>query len=207
MRIPTSIVIDVQSGQVLYEDRAHERRFPASMTKILTAYLTFEALKAKYFFLDTLLPISLNATLKEGSTLNLKAGGFISVKDALNCILVKSANDAATVLGEAFAGSESNAVHMMNEKAKIFHMNHSHFTNMSGLHNEHLFSTAFDMALLARAVILDFPEFYHFFGVKTYTYQKRVYENFNTLLGQNGVDGLKTGNTDAAGFNLGTCQK
>lgn len=196
----TSLLMNMT--KVLHAERALDKRFPASLTKMLTAYLTFEGLREKRLTLDTLCPISLNASKKEGSTLQLHAGRMISVKDALSCMLVKSANDAATVLGETLEGSERAAVSRMNEKAKILHMHHSHFTNLSGLHHEEHVSTAFDMALLAKALIVEFPEYYPFFGMKPYRYQNQVYENFNTLLGYNGVDGMKTGNTDAAGFNL-----
>lgn len=198
----TAVVLNAKNGQVLYEDQAHAWRFPASMTKMMTAYMVFQALEAQEITMETLCPVSSHAASKTGSTLGLSEGDVISVDDALCGMLVKSANDAATVLGESVKESEDRAAQWMTNQAQTLGMTSTIFTNLSGLHDERMVSTASDMGRLAYRIITDFPEYYSLFGIKEFSYHGTKYQNSNSLLGIKGVDGMKTGNTDAAGFNL-----
>lgn len=198
-----SIVIDSESGKVLHQLNADTRNYPASLTKMMTLYLAFEALDQGNITLDQDLPISRRAAGMPPSKLGLKAGQTITVEDAILALVTKSANDAAVVVAEALGTKETRFARMMTKKARALGMKRTSFRNASGLPNRHQLSTARDMATLARALIRDFPQYYDYFSTTDFRYDGRVYRNHNTLLSKyNGADGLKTGYIRASGFNL-----
>lgn len=199
----TSIVIDVQTGQVLEQHDADAPHYPASLTKMMTLYLTFEALRQGRITLDTPMTVSAHAASMPPSKLGLPAGHTIALRDAIQVMTTKSANDMAVVVAETLGGTEDNFARMMTAKARQLGMMHTFFYNASGLPNKNHISTARDLAILARDLIRDFPKDYHFFGEKYYVYNGQKIYNTNRLLGHyEGMDGMKTGFTNAAGFNL-----
>lgn len=203
-----SIVIDTQSGAVLHETNADTRNYPASLVKMMTLYLTFEALTRNRIQLDQRLEVSKRAEGMAPSRLGLGRGQTIRAEEAILAIVTKSANDAAVVLAEALAGSEIKFAQMMNEKARELGMKRTTFRNATGLPNRRQLSTARDMATLSRALLLDFPQYYHHFSVTEFRYHDRTYHNHNRLLeNYRGADGIKTGYTRASGFNLAGCVK
>ena len=198
-----SIVIDTASGQVLHETNADTRNYPASLTKLMTIYLAFEALEKKRLRMGQRLKVSRRAARMPASRLGLKRNQTILVEDAILALIVKSANDAAVVVAEALAGSESKFSRLMNRKAKVLGMTRTSFRNASGLPNRRQLSTARDMARLAQAMIADFPQFYRYFSERDFTFRGRTYKSYNRLLtNYGGSDGLKTGYTRASGYNL-----
>jgi len=198
-----SIVIDTATGQVLHETNADTRNYPASLTKMMTIYLAFEALEKRKFRMGQRLKVSRRAARMPASKLGLKRGQTILVEDAILSLIVKSANDSAVVIAEALAGTESKFARRMNRKAKALGMTRTSFRNASGLPNRRQLSTARDMARLAQAMIADFPQFYRYFSERDFTFRGRTYKSYNRLLTKyDGVDGLKTGYTRASGFNL-----
>ncbi len=198
-----SIVIDSRTGNVLFARNADKRLYPASLTKIMTLYMTFDALKNGKFTLDTRLKVSARAAGQAPTKLGLKRGGTIKVRDAMFGLITKSANDAATVLAEAMAPTEAAFARLMTERAKKLGMSRTSFRNASGLPNRRQKSTARDMALLGAAMIHDFPEYYDFMSLQSFNYNGRKYKNHNNLLGKYaGADGIKTGYIRASGFNL-----
>lgn len=199
----TGIVIDAATGQVLYEYKPDTHIYPASLTKMMTMYLTFEALRDGRLSMEQRLPVSRRAAGMPASKLGLRRGSTIKVHDAILSLIVKSANDAAVVLAEAQAKSEILFARKMTAKAHELGMVHTSFRNANGLPNRHQKSTARDIATLALALIRDFPEYYHLFSTRKFTWGKRTYSSTNKLLGTYpGVDGLKTGYINASGFNL-----
>jgi D-alanyl-D-alanine carboxypeptidase len=198
-----AIIVEADSGAVIYERNADKRRHPASLTKIMTLYLTFEALKAGKITLDTRFTVSKRAAGQAPSRLGLRRGKTIRVKDAIQALVTKSANDVATVVAEGLAGSEIEFAKLMTARAKQLGMTRTRFANASGLYNRRQLSTARDMVKLARALQSDFPEYYHYFSTRTFRYGKNTYRNHNRLLGRYaGTDGIKTGYIGASGFNL-----
>ena len=198
-----SIVIDFETGQVLHETNADTRNYPASLAKMMTLYLAFEALDAGNLTLDQRLPISRRAAGMTPSRLGLTAGRTIKVRDAILALITKSANDAAVVLAEAMGTKEGRFARIMTKKARALGMKRTNFRNASGLPNRRQLSTARDMATLARALIRDYPKYYDFFSTQKFTYNGRTYRNHNGLLRRyKGADGLKTGYIRASGFNL-----
>ncbi|MFO1189696.1 MAG: serine hydrolase [Alphaproteobacteria bacterium] len=199
-----SIVVDAESGQVLYADRAEDTNFPASLTKMMTLYLTFEALEEGRIRLDTRLPVSRHAESRAPTKLNLAAGQSIAVKDAILGLVTKSANDAATVLAEGLGnGSETQFATMMTAKAHSLGMRRTVFRNASGLPDRLQITTAKDLSILSRALIKRFPQYYGYFSTREFVFRGDVHTNHNKLLGAYpGADGLKTGFTVASGFNL-----
>lgn len=203
-----SIVIDMQSGAVLHETNADTRNYPASLVKMMTLYLTFEALRRNQIQLDQTLEVSERAEGMAPSRLALERGQTIRARDAILAMVTKSANDAAVVLAETLGGSEIKFAQKMNEKAGELGMKRTTFRNATGLPNRRQLSTARDMAMLAKALLQDFPEFYHFFSVAEFRYRDRTYQNHNRLLeNYAGTDGIKTGYTRASGFNLAASVK
>ncbi len=201
----SSIMIDADSGKILSQNNADERRYPASLTKLMTLYLTFEALDKGYLKMSDKLLVSRRAAGMEPSKLGLRAGQTIQVKQAINALIVKSANDCAVVLAEALADTESQFAQKMTAKAKKLGMKNTTFKNASGLPNSQQKTTARDMATLASAMYHDFPHYYTLFSQKTYTYNGRKLYTHNHVLSQfKGADGMKTGYTRAAGFNIVT---
>ena len=198
-----SIVIDTATGQVLHETNADTRNYPASLTKMMTIYLAFEALEKRKLRMGQRLRVSRRAARMPASKLGLKRGQTMLVEDAILALIIKSANDAAVVIAEALAGSEGKFARLMNKKARALGMTRTNFRNASGLPNRRQLSTARDMARLAQALIADFPQFYRYFAEHRFTFKGRTYKSFNRLLtNYDGTDGLKTGYTRASGYNL-----
>lgn len=200
-----SLVIDEESGQVLHAANADTRRYPASLTKVMTLYMTFEALKSGQLSMDSKLPVSARAAGMPPSKLGLRQGEHIAVRDAVLALVTRSANDAAVVVAEALAGTEINFAREMTKRAHALGMTNTTFRNASGLPNNGQISTARDMATLARRIRADHPEYMHLFTQQSFTYKGRTHRNHNNLLSRYaGTDGLKTGYINASGFNLVT---
>ncbi|MGE5537199.1 MAG: D-alanyl-D-alanine carboxypeptidase family protein [Gemmatimonas sp.] len=199
----SDIVIDVRSGQVLHEINADTRNYPASLTKLMTLYLAFEALDRGQITLDETVPVSAHAAAQAPSKLGLVTGERVSYRNLLLGLVTKSANDAAVVVGESLGGTEAKFAVLMTEKAHVLGMTETTFKNASGLPNLRQMTTARDMAKLALALQRDFPQHYHYFGTREFSYKGIVHRNHNNLLGRvEGVDGMKTGFIQASGFNL-----
>ncbi|MCW5590266.1 MAG: D-alanyl-D-alanine carboxypeptidase [Legionellales bacterium] len=204
----SSIIIDYNTGKVLYQKDAQVERYPASLTKIMTLYLVFDALQKGQLRLNQQLPVSRNAANKEPSKLGLKPGQYITVQNAIYAIVTKSANDAATVLAEGVGGSEQQFCKMMTAKARMLGMYHTTFYNASGLPHPNQKTTARDMAVLSINLLRKFPQYYHYFSQRNFVYKGKNYRNHNHLLNNyEGTDGIKTGYIRAAGFNLVTSVK
>ena len=198
-----SIVMDADTGEVLHQTNADTRNYPASLTKMMTLYLAFEALEAGSLKMDQTLKVSRRASGMSPSKLGLRRGQRIRVRDAVMALITKSANDAAVVVAEALGGSESRFARIMTKKARVLGMKRTNFRNASGLPNRRQLSTARDMALLARALIQDFPQYYEYFSTQSFKFRGRTYKNHNNLLkSYSGTDGIKTGYTRASGYNL-----
>jgi len=198
-----SIVVDFETGQVLHETNADTRNYPASLTKMMTLYLAFEALQHGELTLDQQLDVSRRAAGMPSSKLGLRAGEKITVKNVILALVTKSANDAAVVMAEALGGKEFKFARLMTKKARALGMAKTNFRNASGLPNRGQLSTARDMATLARALIRDYPHFYELFSTPQFTYHGRTHRNHNRLLrSYEGTDGIKTGYIRASGFNL-----
>jgi D-alanyl-D-alanine carboxypeptidase len=197
------IVVDDKSGLVLHEVNADEPRHPASLTKIMTLYLLFEQLEGGNLKLDTPLPVSTRAALQNPTKLGLKPNQTINVEDAIKGLVTKSANDAAVVVAEAIGGSEEDFAKLMTLKAAALGMTGTTYVNASGLPAEAQITTARDQAVLGRAVQHRFPLYYQYFATPSFRYKGAEMRNHNHLLGQvKGVDGIKTGYTEASGYNL-----
>ena len=204
----SSIMVDAKSGNVLYSENADELRYPASLTKLMTLYLTFTALENGSLKLDDHLKISHTAANRSPSRLGLTPGKTIDVETAIVATIVKSANDCATVLGESLAKDEKAFAVLMTETAQKLGMKNTTFKNASGLQNSSQKSTARDMAILGAALYHHFPQYYSWFSIKEFEYDGKKYTSHNTLLKNfEGADGMKTGYTAAAGFNIVTSAK
>jgi D-alanyl-D-alanine carboxypeptidase (penicillin-binding protein 5/6) len=203
-----AILLDVAGHRVLYEKNADQRMPTSSMSKMMTIYMVFDALKAGKIKLDDTLTVSERAwrtTYKQDeSSMFLPVGGQVKIEDLIRGVIIQSGNDATVVLAEGLAGSEAEFVTEMNDKAKQLGMANSHFANSNGMPDPDHYSTARDLATLAEHLVDDFPEYYHFFGELEYTYNGIKQGNRNPLLYRQGlgVDGLKTGHTDAGGYGL-----
>lgn len=198
-----AIVVDAESGEVLFSRYADNRRFPASITKVMTLYLTFEALSEGKVKLDDVLTVSSHAASQPPSKLGLGAGETISLDNAMRATAVRSANDMAVALAEHVGGSESRFAARMTQKARELGMTQTQYLNANGLPDSRQITTARDLAVLARAVMRDYPQYYRYFGLHDWAYNGREYRNTNGLLrGGNGYDGMKTGYTNASGYNL-----
>ena len=197
------IVIDFQSTKVLAEARADERMEPASLTKLMTAYGVFKALKEKRLKLSDLVSVSAYATAQEGSRTYLQKDSQVPADVLIKGMIVQSGNDAAIALAERVGGSEQGFVDLMNEYARQLHMNTTHFANANGLPNPNHYSTARDLAVLALGIIREFPEYYKYYGLKEFTWNNIRQQNRNGLLTRDpSVDGIKTGHTETAGYCL-----
>jgi len=203
-----AILVDLTGHRVLYEKNADQHMPTSSMSKMMTIYMVFDALKAGKIKLDDTLTVSEKAwreTYKQDeSSMFLPIGAQVAVEDLIRGVIIQSGNDATVVLAEGLGGSEAEFVTEMNDKAKQLGMNDSHFMNPHGMPDPNHYSTARDLATLAEHLIEDFPEYYHFFGELDFTYNKIKQGNRNPLLYRAGlgVDGLKTGHTDAGGYGL-----
>jgi D-alanyl-D-alanine carboxypeptidase len=203
-----AIVMDAATGAVLYEDDADAQRYPASLTKIMTLYLLFEAVDAKRVTFDTRFPVSVRASNQDPTKLGLKPGETITVRDIILGLVTKSANDAAVVAAEGLGGSEPAFAAKMTDKARQLGMQNTLFRNASGLPDPQQKTTARDLAVLARAMLKNFPHHYHFFDTPSFTYNGITHANHNRLNNwYEGADGLKTGYIRASGFNLVTSAK
>lgn len=199
----TSIVIDADSGMVVHNDGADIRNYPASLTKMMTLYLTFEALDARRMTLDQQIPVSHHAEMQSPSKLGLNQGDTIRLEDAILAVVTKSANDMAVALAEAQAGSEAAFALRMTQKAQALGMSHTTFRNASGLPNDQQMTTARDLSTLSLALIKDWPQYYPYFHRSSFTYNGQTMANHNHLMSRyQGMDGIKTGFINKSGFNL-----
>jgi serine-type D-Ala-D-Ala carboxypeptidase (penicillin-binding protein 5/6) len=197
------ILMDHFSGRVLAQDRADERAEPASLTKLMTAYVVFTALREGRLKLTDMVTISEHAWRSEGSRTFVQVGTQIPVDILIKGMIVQSGNDATVALAERIGGTEAGFAQMMNEYARRLGMNSSHFDNSDGLPAPNHYTTARDVATLANALIRDFPEYYPLFSMREFKWNNIRQGNRNTLLGKDpSVDGLKTGHTDSAGYCL-----
>lgn len=204
----SSIAIDIETGEVLSSENPDTLRYPASLTKLMTLYLTFEALENGKLKLSTPLKVSRVAAGRSPSKIGVRAGQTITVQNAINAVIVKSANDCATVLAEGLAKDEREFAKLMTAKAKKLGMKKTTFKNASGLNNSQQFSTARDMAILGSAIYHHFPKYYKWFSMQKFSYQGRTYYTHNHVLKLfKGADGMKTGYLAAAGFNIVTSAK
>ena len=199
----SSITIDATSGEVLSSSSADTLRYPASLTKVMTLYITFGALKEGILKLDDQLPVSRQAANRSPSKLGLRAGSTIDVKTCIMAVIVKSANDCATVLAEGLGYSEENFAQSMTRIARELGMKNTTFKNASGLPNKQQKTTARDMAILAAAMYHHFPQYYKWFSAKKFSYNgQTIYTHNHILKNFEGADGLKTGYIRAAGYNI-----
>jgi len=198
-----AIVVDVNTGRILYSRSADRLRYPASLTKIMTIYMIFEALRDGKITKKTRMKVSSHAAGQAPSKLGLRPGQTISVDAAIRALVTKSANDVAAVVAEHLGGTESAFARQMTARSRALGMSNTTFRNASGLPNRSQKTTARDMARLGEAIIRDFPKLYKYFSTRSFSYRGRRYGNHNRLLGKyRGVDGIKTGYTRASGFNL-----
>lgn len=199
-----ALVANMDTGQVLIRENANQPNYPASLTKIMTVYLTFDALEHGRLHLDDYLIVSNYAAAASPVKLGLTAGSKITVEDAIKAVTVMSANDVARVLAENLkGGKEGNFADMMTRVANEIGLKNTNFENSSGLPNDDHMSTARDIALLSMAVYKHFPQYWKYFGIKTWTYNGKTYTNGNRLLGAYaGCDGMKTGFTNKSRYSL-----
>jgi D-alanyl-D-alanine carboxypeptidase len=196
-------VIDAQTNEVLVNDESDKLRIPASLTKVMTLYLLFDAIDRGEISMDSVMPVSRNAALQPRMKLGLRRTDVIRVEDAVRALVTRSANDVAVVIAERLAGSESAFAMQMTAKARELGMRNTRFMNASGLPNAAQRTTAHDMALLGQALISNHPQYYDYFKIPGMNWRTSWVRNHNGLLGRvNGVDGIKTGFTNASGFNL-----
>lgn len=199
------IVIDAKTGKVLYSEDPDGLRYPASLTKMMTLYLTFEALSAGRISLNSTVPVSANAAKEPPTKLGVRAGGSVTVEQAILSLVTLSANDISTALGEYIGGSEDRFTRMMTAKARALGMTRTTYRNANGLPNTAQMTTARDQARLSIALRQHFPQYYGYFSTRSFNFGKRVIGSHNRLVGTvKGVDGIKTGYTRAAGSNLAT---
>ncbi|MGV1014709.1 MAG: serine hydrolase, partial [Methyloceanibacter sp.] len=202
-QVAASIVVDMNTGHILYAQEPDTPRSPASLTKIMTLYILFGYLKAGKMTLDTELMVTPHAASQSPTKLGLKSGSSIRTADAIKGTITKSANDAAAAIAENIAGTEENFAALMTQTARSLGMKNTVFRNASGLPNPQQVTTARDLAILASHVIRDYPEYYPLFETRHFTYRGQKHRNHNRLLfGYKGTDGIKTGYTRASGYNL-----
>ncbi|MBT3990781.1 MAG: D-alanyl-D-alanine carboxypeptidase [Rhodospirillaceae bacterium] len=201
-------VVDAKTGKVFHAVNENTRNYPASLTKLMTLYLLFEAVEKKRLNFSTRLAVSRKAANRPASRLGLKPGQSIRVKDAVMALIVKSANDVASVVAESVGGNEKRFALRMTDKARKLGMSRTTFRNASGLPHRGQMSTAKDMATLTRAIINRFPQYYHLFSRQAFTFEGRTYRTHNKVLKTfPGAEGMKTGYIRASGFNLITTAK
>lgn len=198
-----AVVVDAASGEVMYARRADSPRYPASITKVMTLYLTFEALAAGKLSPSDQIVMSPRAAAQPPTKLGVRAGDVFTVEEAISALTVKSANDVAVALAERIGGTEQRFAALMTLRAQELGMRNTRFVNASGLPDSRQLTTARDLAILSRAVMRDFPQYYGRFGQKQFAYRGQSMRNHNGLLHRMpGVDGIKTGFTNASGYNL-----
>ncbi len=197
------VLMDPLSGRVIMEHNSDERLPPASLTKMMTAYIVERELDEGRVAMSDMVPVSVNAWRTGGSRTFIREGTSVPVETLLKGVIIQSGNDASVALAEFIAGSESAFVDIMNQQAKLLGMENTQFQNATGLPAEEHYSTAFDLAILAQAIIQDYPENYPLYAEKHFTYNNIRQPNRNTLLWRDdSVDGLKTGHTEEAGYCL-----
>lgn len=196
------VLMDFHSGQLLASHEPAQRIAPASITKLMTAYVLFSELKSGKLKLTDTATISEKAWRTEGSRMFINVGSAVVIEDLVRGMIVQSGNDATVALAEAVAGSEETFAGLMNQYARRLGLQNTRFANSHGLDEEGHYSTAYDIALLGRAVIRDFPEYYRYYAEPAFTYNDITQHNRNGLLGKEGVDGIKTGHTETAGYCL-----
>lgn len=197
-----ALLLDYSSGQILFDYKSDEQMTPSSMTKIMTSYLVFEAIENGWLKFTDKFKVSKKAWSMGGSKMFTKIHDEIMVEDLLKGIIAQSGNDACIVLAEGMYGDEEVFVQHMNIKAKELNMKGTNFKNASGWYADGHFITARDLAKLTIALINDFPQYYHYFSMKEFTYNGIKQQNKNILLGKKGVDGVKTGMTDSGGYGI-----
>lgn len=198
-----AIVLDVSADMVLFERAADERMAPSSMSKLMTAYVVFEALRANRARLTDEVTISTRARAMGGSRMFVEVGQRVRIEDLIRGMIIQSGNDACVALAEAISGSEEAFVELMNQTARRLGLEASQFRNSSGWPDPDHYMTARDLARLSRRLIADFPEYFTYYSERSFTYNQITQANRNPLLGRiAGVDGMKTGHTDAGGYGL-----
>ncbi len=200
-------VIDANTGQVMHSRQADANRYPASVTKVMTLYVLFQELAAGRMNLSTPLRVSRQAAAAQPSKLNVQAGSTITVEQAIKAIVTLSANDVARVIAENISGTESEFAERMTATARALGMDHTTYRNASGLPDSRQITTVRDQARLGMAIFQHFPQYYEYFQTRSFTFRGNTYGNHNRLLGQNGVDGIKTGYIQASGYNLLTAAR
>ncbi|MBY0428680.1 MAG: D-alanyl-D-alanine carboxypeptidase [Alphaproteobacteria bacterium] len=197
------LIAEADTGRILFGENIYSLRHPASLTKIMTLYMVFAAIDQGRLNLSDALPVSEYASGMPPSKLGLKPGQRIRVRDAILGLVTQSANDVAVVLGEAVGGSEWRFGEMMTQQARALGMKRTVYRNASGLHDDEQVTTAFDQAILARAMLYHFPKYYSYFKTRAYTWNGVTHQNHNHLMGRyEGMDGIKTGYIRQSGFNL-----
>ena len=199
----SAITVDASTGKIIYSKNIDAKRFPASLTKVMTLFLMFEEIHAGRMSFATPMKVSKHAAAQQPSKLGLRVGSTISARNVMFALITKSANDAAMVVAEHIGGSQKGFAERMTRQARAMGMTRTKFTNPNGLPDKRQVTTARDMATLGLRIQRDFPKFYKHFATRSFKYGKRNYRNHNRLLGKlKGVDGIKTGYTRASGFNL-----
>ena len=203
-----AFVMHAETGDILFDRYSTEARYPASLTKMMTLYLLFEELEAGRKSLDDKMTVSKRASLMPASRLGMAQGSKIEIDTAIRALVIKSANDVATVVAEDIAGSESAFAQKMTQKAREMGMRRTTFRNASGLPDSRQRTTARDMAILSQRLTQDFPQYFHYFDEDTFEWNGRTYKSHNKVsMNYTGADGLKTGYTRASGYNLATTAK
>jgi D-alanyl-D-alanine carboxypeptidase len=198
-----ALVVDGATGKVLYARNETAERHPASLTKMMTLYLLFDALKAGKVTMQTQMPVSWHASVQHPTKLGLRPGQTIDVDTAIRAIVIRSANDVAVVIAESLGGTESHFAEMMTERARQIGMKETNFHNASGLPDPLQITTASDLAVLARHLAYDYPQYFSYFGLSGFNYKGAWFPTHDNLIGRyDGADGIKTGYTGASGFNL-----
>jgi D-alanyl-D-alanine carboxypeptidase (penicillin-binding protein 5/6) len=198
-----AVLVDFETGDCLLEKNGEEKCAPSSMTKLMTLYVLFSAINSGRISLDDEYPVSKAAQKMKGSRSFFSAGSMVRIEDLVRSIIVHSGNDACVVVAEGLCGNVESFVEEMNKKAVEFGLKNTNFTNPSGLPEDDHFSCVCDMATIARRIIADFPQFYHYFSEKVFTINSITQQNRNTLLGNAlKVDGLKTGRTNSGGYGV-----
>ncbi|PIE82412.1 MAG: serine-type D-Ala-D-Ala carboxypeptidase [Cardiobacteriales bacterium] len=201
-------LMEAESGQFLLAENVDQHLPPASLTKLMTAYLTFKALDEGKLNMQTLVPVSQLAYEQPGSRMFIEVNRQIPVEDLIQGVIVQSGNDASVALAEYIGGSVDGFVLMMNNAAQSLSMSNTHYMNPTGLPDPNHYTTARDIAILSRQIIREFPEYYHFYSQQSFTHNKITQKNRNLLLYRNAnVDGLKTGHTQEAGYCLASSEK
>ncbi|MBS0471682.1 MAG: SPOR domain-containing protein [Proteobacteria bacterium] len=198
-----ALIVDGETGRVLYARNANLQRHPASLTKMMTLYLLFEALKKGEVNMQTMLPISQHAASQPATNLHLTAGEMVPVETAIKAIVVRSANDIAVAIAESLGGTESHFAELMTAKARSFGMHNTFYHNASGLPDQLQVTTAADLVILARHLAYDYPQYFPYFSTPGFSFHGVNYTTHNNLIGRyEGADGIKTGYTQMSGFNL-----